>query len=73
MRYELHTHSREPTWKDSGRIWCINYACSNILWSCLAHLLIVIHCIGIKELDKSDFGGIFDRIAFAQMANNLQI
>ena len=51
----------------------INYACSYISWSCLAHLLVVIHCIGIKELDKIDFGGIFDRIAFAQMANNLQI
>ena len=41
-----------------GRIWRINYACSNILWSCLAHLLVVIHSIGIKELDISDFGGI---------------
>ena len=38
MRYELRTHSRKPTWKDSGRLWCINYACSNILWSCLALL-----------------------------------
>ena len=27
----------------------------------------------IKELDISDFGEIFDRIAFAQMANNLEI
>ena len=60
-------------WKESGWIWHINYACSNILWSCLAHLLVVIHSIGIKELDISDFGGIFGRIAFAQMASNLQI
>ena len=73
MRYELRTHSHKPTWKDSGRIWRINYACSNILWSCLALLLVVIHCIEIKELDISDFDGIFGRIAFAQMANNLQI
>ena len=62
-----------PTWKDSGWIWRINYACSNILWSCLTLLLIVIHCIEIKELDISDFCGIFGRIAFAQMPNNLQI
>ena len=73
MRYALRTHSRKPTWKDSGWIWRINYACSYISWSCLALLLVVIHCIGIKELDKNDFGGIFGRIAFAQMANNLRI
>ena len=39
----------------------------------MAHLLVMIHSIGIKELDIGDFGGIFGRIAFAQMANNLQI
>ena len=56
-----------------GKTLGINYACSNILWSCLAHLLVVIHSIGIKGLDISDFGGIFGRIVFAQMANNIQI
>ena len=63
MRYALRTHSRNPAcsaWKDSGWIWRINYARSNILWRCLALSLVVIYSIGIKELDISDFGGIID-------------
>ena len=39
----------------------------------MALLLVVIRCIEIKEQDISDFGGIFGRIANAQMVNNLQI
>ena len=34
-------------------------------------LLVLIHCIGHKKLDNSDFGRIIDGIAFVQMANNL--
>ena len=36
-------------------------------------LLVLIECSKNNVLDNSDFGRIFDGIAFVQMANNFQI